>query len=87
MIENAPTNSLDVVPSDSPHVFNLVYADQFIGIIACDPENLTSKAPWGWRLTLADGAHHTPMTGTSADIKEAIADAERAYWTIMRSDI
>lgn len=84
MGENASTVSLEVIQSDDPYVFNLTHEGEYVGTVACDSENLTSKAPWGWRLIRSDGAHDTPLTGTSASIEGAVADAGLAFWRTLR---
>ena len=78
MSETALTPGLEVVPSEDPNVFNLAHEGTYIGVLACDGSNLTSKAPWGWRLSVGHGVGTLPPTGTSASIEEAIAQAERA---------
>jgi len=71
---------LEVVASTDAGVFHIVDAGRFIGSIARDNCNLTSKSPWAWRLVASDGTT-VNMTGRCVDLDAALADAERAYVT------
>jgi len=69
---------LEIIPSMDAGLFHIVDTGRFVGSIARDDCNLTSKRPWAWRLVASDGTT-VSMTGRCVDLDAALADAEHAY--------
>jgi hypothetical protein len=80
MIATRDDSTLQVVPSGEMGIFHLTHNGQYVGTIAHDVDNMTTTKSWGWRLLAANGAQsEKDLAGSSADLDEALAAAQRAY--------